>query len=151
MSLFGRSRPWPDGNININRKQIGWEAWIELIWLGIGTSDGILFTRLWWFRLYTKAIEPLIISATVWHSGRTLPHIDLRNNRPAVCRLMSVYPDETLTPLSEVCPRKMEIGIPPCGWNSRSMLRYVAPGDTGGSVCSTGRCSERAPPIGALR
>jgi hypothetical protein len=37
-------RRWVD-NIKMDYRKIGWNVWIGLIWLRIGTSGGLLLTR----------------------------------------------------------------------------------------------------------
>jgi hypothetical protein len=39
---LGRSRSRWEGNINLDLKQIGWDAWTKLIWLRIRTSGELL-------------------------------------------------------------------------------------------------------------
>jgi len=34
-----------EGNIKIHHKSVEWEAWAGLIWLKIGTGDGMLWMR----------------------------------------------------------------------------------------------------------
>jgi hypothetical protein len=44
-SLLERPKLRREDNIERDIKEIGWEAWIGLIWLRLTTSGGLLFAR----------------------------------------------------------------------------------------------------------
>jgi len=51
---FGRLRHWWEHNIKMDVREIGWEGVHGSIWLRIGTSGGILWTRSWTFGFHKR-------------------------------------------------------------------------------------------------